>query len=240
MSLKKIASLVGTSPSTVSRVLNNTSSTCASKELQEKIWKAARDTGYCPNESARQLRKNTKMTQNVSHISVVLARITNLDEDPFFYELFHNLEIELFQQGTLIDQVIYAEESLTYNLSSDGVIILGRCSQKLLDHILQQTKNVVGIWRNSMNFNVDEVVCDGKRAAELAMKHLLALGHKSIAYIGDCSFESRYIGYCDMLIKNDIPMNYNLINRSDSCLWLFGSFTAIDAGNPFLSNLLRQ
>lgn len=215
MSLKKIASLVGTSPSTVSRVLNNTSSTCASKELQEKIWKAARDTGYCPNESARQLRKNTKMTQNVSHISVVLARITNLDEDPFFYELFHNLEIELFQQGTLIDQVIYAEESLTYNLSSDGVIILGRCSQKLLDHILQQTKNVVGIWRNSMNFNVDEVVCDGKRAAELAMKHLLALGHKSIAYIGDCSFESRYIGYCDMLIKNDIPMNYNLIKQTD-------------------------
>ncbi|MCD7829406.1 MAG: LacI family DNA-binding transcriptional regulator [Clostridiales bacterium] len=37
MSLKQIAEMVGTSVSTVSRVLNNSSPKCASKELQERI-----------------------------------------------------------------------------------------------------------------------------------------------------------------------------------------------------------
>ena len=66
-----------------------------------------------------------------------------------------------------------------------------------------------------MNFNVDEVICDGKKAAELAMKHLISLGHKNIAYIGDCSYESRYIGYCNSLISNNIPLNYAWIKQTN-------------------------
>ena len=127
-------------------------------------------------------------------------------------ELFRNLEAELFKQKATIEQIVYADESFHQNLSdSSGVIILGRCSDKLLKNITTQNKNVVGIWRNPMNFNVDEVVCDGKKAAEMAMKYLFSLGHQKIAYIGDCSFESRYVGYCDTLIRNNIPINYELI-----------------------------
>ncbi len=212
MSLKKIASMVGTSISTVSRVLNNTSPTCASKELQDKIWAAAREINYQPNETARSLQKSHSITQDSPHISIVLARISTLEEDPFFLELFRNLEAELFNQKSTIDHIVYAEESFHQTLSdSSGVIILGRCSDKLLKNITTQNKNVVGIWRNPMNFNVDEVVCDGKKAAEMAMKYLFSLGHQKIAYIGDCSFESRYVGYCDTLIRNNIPINYELI-----------------------------
>ena len=212
MSLKKIASMVGTSISTVSRVLNNTSPTCASKELQDKIWAAAREINYQPNETARSLQKSNSIAWNPSHISIVLARISTLEEDPFFLELFRNLEAELFKQKATIDHIVYADESFHQNLSdSSGVIILGRCSDKLLKNITTQNKNVVGIWRNPMNFNVDEVVCDGKKAAEMAMKYLFSLGHQKIAYIGDCSFESRYVGYCDTLIRNNIPINYELI-----------------------------
>ena len=216
MSLKQIASMCQTSVSTVSRVLNNTSSTCASKELQDKIWAAAREIGYQPNEAARRLQHTKKATQKLPHISIVLARITSLDKDPFFSELFRSLEVELLKQKAVIDHVIYAEESFSQDLShSDGVIILGRCSHKLLDYITSQNRSVVGIWRNPMNFNVDEVICDGKKAAELAMKHLFSLGHERIAYIGDCSFESRYVGYCDMLIRNNIPMDYELIKQTN-------------------------
>lgn len=69
-----------------------------------------------------------------------------------------------------------------------------------------------------MNFNVDEVICDGKKAAEMAMKHLFSLGHERIAYIGDCSFESRYVGYCDMLIRNSIPMDYDLVRQTNQTM----------------------
>lgn len=216
MSLKKIASMVDTSISTVSRVLNNTSPTCASKELQDKIWAAATEIGYHPNEAARSLRKSDTPSNPLPHISIVLARISSLEKDPFFSELFRSLEVELMKQNALTDHVIYADESFSQDLShSSGVIILGRCSHRLLEYIISQNRNVVGIWRNTMNFNVDEVVCDGKKAAKLAMKHLLSLGHKKIAYIGDCSFESRYVGYCDMLIRNDIPIDYEIIKQTN-------------------------
>lgn len=216
MSLKKIATMVGTSVSTVSRVLNNTSATCASKELQNKIWATAREIGYQPNEAARSLRQTKQNAARVPHISIVLARINALEKEPFFSELFRNLEVELLKQKVAIDHIVYAEESLTHNLShSDGIIILGRCSHKLLEHITSQNHNVIGIWRNPMNFDVDEVICDGKKAAELAMQHLFSMGHQKIAYIGDCSFESRYVGYCDMLIRNDIPIDYKLIKQTN-------------------------
>lgn len=230
MSLKKIAQMTGVSPSTVSRVLNNVSSTCASKEVRDKIFDAAREIGYLPNESARRLKSSAKDIRADNHISIVLARIKDLNDDPFFYELFRNLELSLLESRTVIDHVIYAEETLSASFSDDagrrrgilkdisgsqGVIILGRCSERLLEQIMSFNGNIVGIWRNSMNFNVDEVVCDGKKAAELAMKHLIDLRHKNIAYIGDCSHESRYIGYCNSLIHNNIPMNYEWIKQTD-------------------------
>ncbi len=216
MSLKKIAEMTGVSPSTVSRVLNHTSPACASKAVQDKIFEAARAIGYQPNENARKLRASAADAVPPKHVCIVLARIKTLDADPFFYELFRSLEISLLENRTTIDQVIYADSRLSDDLSkSQGVIILGRCSPKLLGRILSLNRNAVGIWRNSMDFNLDEVVCDGKKAAELAMKHLIALGHRAIAYIGDCSYESRYVGYCNALINNNIPINYEWIKQTD-------------------------
>ena len=216
MTLKEIAARAGTSVSTVSRVLNQKSPTCASRKLQDRIWEIARETGYLPNEAARSLRHaDAKPVQGFS-VSIVLARISTLEEEPFFAELFRNLEAELLRSGARIQKVIYAKDSLSANLTgADGIIILGRCSRRLLDRILAQTRNVVGIWRNPTDFEVDEVVCDGKKAAELAMNHLFSLGHKKIAYIGSCFYESRYVGYCDMLFRNNLPLDYGLIKQTD-------------------------
>ena len=230
MSLKKIAEMTGVSPSTVSRVLNNVSSTCASKEVRDKIFDAAREIGYQPNENARNLKNPPKVSEPVCHISIVLARIKSLDDDPFFYELFRSLEISLLENQITIDHVIYAEETLSGKSGEDpkkkneilrnieksqGVIILGRCSRQLLTEILSFNSNIVGVWRNSMDFQVDEVICDGQKAAELAMNHLFLLGHRKIAYIGDCSFESRYVGYCGSLISHNLPINYDWIKPTD-------------------------
>ncbi len=216
MSLKQIAEMTGVSCSTVSRVLNNTSPSCASKEVRDKIFAAARKIGYLPNENARNLRSLNKTNEENFHVSIVLARIASLDDDPFFHELFQYLETSLYDQRVITDQVIYAEESISKDIpSSGGVVILGRCSDKLLDQIFSHTKNVVGIWRNSVDFKVDEVICDGRKAADRAMEHLISLGHKNIAYIGDCSYESRYVGYCNALIRHNIPMNYDWIKHTN-------------------------
>lgn len=215
MTLKKIAEMTGTSVSTVSRVLNQTSPTCASKELQDRIWEVARQTGYRPNEAARTLRHADGEEKGIS-VSIVLARISSLEEEPFFAELFRCLETELMKRRATITEVVYAKDSLPEHLSpSNGVIILGRCSETLLQHILTQNRNAVGIWRNPVDFGIDEVVCDGQKAAETALAYLFSLGHRKIAYIGSCSYESRYVGYCNMLIRNNIPIDYALICPTD-------------------------
>ncbi len=216
MSLKQIASMTGFSVSTVSRVLNDTSPTCASPETRDKIWAAAREIGYHPNEAARKLKKPEESSDDPRSVTIILARVASLKTDPFFLDLFRRLEAELMKQNTIVDQVLYTEESLPKNVSdSDGVIILGRCSKKLLDEIRTQKPNIVGIWRNSMDFDVDEVICDGETAARLAMDYLLSHGHTQIAYIGDCSYESRYVGYCNALIQNHISMDYQLICQTN-------------------------
>ena len=220
MTLKDIAAMTGTSVSTVSRVLNQTSPTCASRELQDRIWEAVRETGYQPNRAAQSLRRPDDSPGDAAKtpvpVTIILARIASLKEEPFFAELFRCLEIELLHGGGTIREVIYAKDSLPQSVpKSGGIIILGRCSQPLLKSILARNANVVGIWRNPVDFNVDEVICDGQKAAETAIAHLLSLGHRRIAYIGSCSYESRYVGYCDMLIRNNIPIDYDLIKPTD-------------------------
>lgn len=43
------------------------------------------------------------------------------------------------------------------------------------------------------------------------MRHLLDLGHKKIAYIGDRNYEARYIGYYQTLLTHNLPLNYGYI-----------------------------
>ena len=216
MSLKKIAEMVGTSVSTVSRVLNNSYTTCASEELKKKIWEAAHEIRYVPNASARNLKMGEKKTEAALHILIVLARVETLDKDPFFKELYRDLEIEIFQKGFTVDNMITANETLGQEPEKcDGVIVLGRCSQKLLKRLSGYTNNLVGIWRNTMNFEIDEIVCDGRIAAHKAVSYLIQKGHKKIGYIGDCSYESRYIGYNETMIQNQLPIDYNCIISTD-------------------------
>lgn len=211
MSLKKIAEMVGTSPSTVSRVLNNSYATCASEQLKEKIWAAAHEINYLPNQSARKLKLGDREEKKaILHLVVVLARVESLTGDPFFQELYRYLEIDIFQRGFTVEKILTADETLKGKDMGkcDGIIVLGRCSRKLLDTLRGYTRNLVGIWRNPMDFEIDEVVCDGRKAADLAVSWLIGLGHRKIGYIGDCSYESRYVGYNETMIRNQLPLDY--------------------------------
>ena len=216
MSLKIIAEMVGVSPSTVSRVLNNTVSTCASPELKEKIWEAARTLNYVPNVNARNLKTGkTDSTPNYK-IAIVLSRFNSLDTDPFFRELFLSIEASLFSNSCILHSITNTDNADFSSLKeANGIIILGRCSNDLLNSLKKYTRNIVGIGRNPTDYKMDEIICNGKTAAIQAMEYLLSLGHKKIGYIGDCSSETRYVGYCETLINRNIPLNYNYIRSTN-------------------------
>lgn len=216
MSLKKIAEMTGVSVSTVSRVLNQKNESCASEQVKEKIWQAAGEIGYQPNVYARSLKKKESPEES-ARISVIMARNGRTSKDPFFEELCRHLQSEFVQTGCRLGKILYAGEKGTKVFvdqkipDGDGYIILGRCPAKLLTALQERTENLIGIWRNPAALPMDEVICRGDKAAEMAIEYLLSLGHRKIAYIGDCSYENRYVGYSECLIKNKIPIDYPLI-----------------------------
>lgn len=216
MSLKKIAEMVGVSPSTVSRVLNDRSSSCASEAVKQKIWEAAHEIDYVPNSAARKLKLGEIQDTPALRLAVILSRIDSLQQDPFFRELYRELEIEILKNGHSLTETLTSDQAEDITPGQfDGIIILGRCFGPLLQGLNECTRNLVGIWRNPINYEIDEVVCDGREAARLAVCYLIEKGHQKIGYIGDCSNESRYVGYTETMIQHQLPLDYDCIVSTD-------------------------
>lgn len=237
MSLKKIAELAGTSVSTVSRVLNDHQHSCQTPGLAEKIWQIAGELNYLPNPAARSLRTGAQPEQEPFLVDIFLTRFDSLDRDIFFRELFQSIKELLLARGCLLGEVLNSIQIMELNektprmgrlpyqaagltgsqenpptfvqrKSNTGLIILGKCPGELVPTLKKRYACIVGIDRNPTEYEYDEVICNGSTAAEKAVEHLISLGHREIAYIGDCTYESRYIGYYQALLSHKIPLNY--------------------------------
>ena len=226
MSIKKIAEKAGVSPATVSRVLNNPNYKCSIPGLRDKIWKTAIEMNYVPNEAARNLKKGVSAKQEKTwYINILMTRTDSSTTDPFFAELFRVIESEIHDKNCILSKVWYMSvfsddrkcrrENLDRLIDGmydevegkrDGLIIIGRCNKEALKKLNKKYKSVVSVNRNSTNYEVDEVLCDGKKIAAAAVEYLISLGHKNIGYIGQCHSEDRYNGYLETLKKHDLDV----------------------------------
>lgn len=214
MSLKRIAELTGASVSTVSRVLNQPDYHCQNEKLGQKIRQAARDLNYVPNASARNLKKGEPDEATVFSVDILLARFHTIEADAFFEEVYRHLETELLQQNCKLSQILTVPdiariENEQARTRSQGIIILGKCPASLVDVLHRRYRGVVAIDRNPSEYMMDEVVCDGAKAAQTVVEYLCSLGHRTIGYIGDCNMEARYTGYYESLLRNKLPLNYD-------------------------------
>ena len=226
MSIKKIAEKAGVSPATVSRVLNNPNYKCSVSGLRDKIWKTAIEMNYVPNEAARNLKKGVSAKQEKTwYINILMTRTDSSTTDPFFAELLRVIESEIHDKNCILSKVWYMSvfsddrkcrrENLDRLIDGmydevdekrDGLIIIGRCNKEALKKLNKKYKSVVSVNRNSTNYEVDEVLCDGKKIAAAAVEYLISLGHKNIGYVGQCHSEDRYNGYLETLKKHDLDV----------------------------------
>lgn len=224
MSIKKIAEEVGVSIATVSRVLNNPNYKCSSPKVRDKIWKTAIALNYTPNHAARVLKLGDEaQRQKPYYIGVLMTRMEKATTDPFFNELLRVVESEIHKQVAILTKVWYMplfsndkrcrRENLNRVIEEmydeteqkcDGLIIIGKCNKDAIQILNRRYKSVVSVNRNSTNYEVDEVLCDGQKVAMMAVDYLISLGHKNIAYVGDCYNEARYRGYLEALRRHDI------------------------------------
>ena len=223
MSIKKIAEITGTSMATVSRVLNNPNYKCAKPGIREQIWKVAMELNYTPNEAARNLKKGIgNAQQNHYYIDVLMTRMDGAHRDPFFEELLRVVESQIHDNACILScvwyQSVFSDDRACEKANLDsifrdmfdeqeehnGLIIIGRCCPKVIKRLKKRYRNIVSINRNSTNYEVDEVLCDGKKIASLAVEYLVELGHERIAYVGTCHEEARYQGYSEVLRLHNI------------------------------------
>ncbi len=229
--LKKIAEMTHLSVSTVSRVLNDPDYRCSSPEKRDKIWKAAMELKYVPNKAAKNLKKGIgSKSETTYYIGVIMTRTESSQTDPFYSELLRVIETEVHRNFCILSKVWYKpgfsdkrkceRENLEQMISGmaqeveeklDGVIVIGKCTEKVLHSIQGKFRNVVAINRNPSDNTVDEVTCDGQKIAAIAINHLVEIGHREIGYVGECQSESRFKGYLETLRKHKIEFNPSFV-----------------------------
>ncbi len=235
MSIKQIAEKAGVSPATVSRVLNTPNYKCSSPELRDKIWKIAMDLNYTPNESARNLKKGQVNAWEKTHyIQVIVTRTNQGGTDPFYTELLHVIESEIHRNFCILSSVLYMpvfSDSCDNRIMNwdnvigkmkeeagetcDGLIIIGKCNKDALLRLRAAYPNLVSVNRNSTNYEIDEILCDGYKIAVTAVGHLISLGHRKIGYVGNCHEEARYQGYIHTLSKNNIRIEPDYVIETE-------------------------
>jgi DNA-binding LacI/PurR family transcriptional regulator len=216
-SIKDIARIAGVSHCTVSRALHR--SPLINPMTAERIRDIALREGYVPNEVARSLVSRATRT-----VGVVVTTIA----DPFIGEVVEGIESTAIENGySVILANSHAEPELEMR-------VVDRFSQRRVDGILVAASRVGALHSQRLagarvpivlinnqhpgDF-AHSVGIDNVRSSAEMVKHLLALGHRRIAYIGDRlgleSDKERFSGYRASLREARLRLDEGLVMRGD-------------------------
>jgi DNA-binding LacI/PurR family transcriptional regulator len=217
VSIKDIARLAGVSHSTVSRALRN--SPLIPAATTERIQRIARENGYSVSAIARGLRN-----RRTDAIGVVVTTIA----DPFNGEIVAGIEEEANRNEYSVilansqadpDREIAVVRSFQER-RVDGIIVASSRVGALYLPVLSEL-NIPTVLLNNQHPSefVHSIKIDNREGACLATEHLVSLGHRRIAYLGDNhglqSDVERFEGYCQGLTQAGLPCAPELTVRGD-------------------------
>jgi LacI family transcriptional regulator len=232
--IKDIARLAGVHPSTVSRVLNPGTRSMVSEALAEEILRIADEVGYRRNTLASGLRTRKTFT-----VGIMIPDLTN----PVFPPIVRSAEGTLEAAGyiaILADSGSRerSEGEIIENLRArdiDGLILATATRRDpVVDACVEQGIPVVLVNRTVSRHHVPAVVNDDELGIELALQHLVALGHEHIAYIGGPQTTSTGYGRYHALLKSAKKLGLDL----DDALVINATAFSEPAGAEALNRLL--
>lgn len=185
VTLGMVAQAAGVSPSTVSRILNGTAAVHDSKRAV--VEEAIKRLGYVPNPVARGLAGGRTLSVGV---------VTQSIDSPFYGVALRGIEETLDAAGysaLFVSGHWQADEEarcieVLRSRRVDGIIVLaGRLNDAALRQCAKALPMVV-TGRSLKAPNLVSLEFDNFEGARLATHHLLALGHRRIAFItGDAA-----------------------------------------------------
>ncbi|BDB55965.1 LacI family DNA-binding transcriptional regulator [Flavobacterium ammonificans] len=221
--LKQIAKELNVSVSTVSKALNDSPE--ISEQTKIKIKEYAKLKNYKPNVIGLNLKNRKTKT-----IGVIIPNILN----SFFAKVFSGIEKVADEKGYNVIMCISNEslekEAHTLEMLSNGtidgfILSVSEEAQKQNEYghfrdIINDGTPIVMFDRIAEGIDCDKVVVDDFDSALDSTQRLIDLGCKNIVLLSSVDNLSvgklRFEGYLKALEKNKIPVNNNLIIRTDS------------------------
>jgi DNA-binding LacI/PurR family transcriptional regulator len=170
-----VAHRAGVSQSTVSLVLSGKSAGRISARTEAAVRKAADELGYRPNVAARALRTGTART-----IGLVVTDVTH----PFFGPVLRGAQVAAWRAGYAVALVDVANDA-DRELASFEALRAGPVDGFLfftVDPPESSGEHVVALEVSPPGMSY--VRFDTERGTELALRHLLELGHTKIGHLG--------------------------------------------------------
>ena len=212
--LKEIAEELDLSVSTVSRAINHSGRISA--DTRRAVLEAARRRNYTPNRVAQSLRQK--------HTNTVGLIVPDLGD--YFSDVIKGIESELSAHGyslLLADSHENPIKEANYiNLMQqsqvDGLIIATVSDDfQWTDNYRASDIPVIFFDNEPKDLECNKVVLNNIKATEIAVDHLVNLGHKQIALICGNVKEStakfRRDGFIEALTKHGLEVNYSLIKE---------------------------
>ncbi len=184
--LKDVAARAGVSPKTVSNVVNGYEH--VTPETRSRVEAALEELGYRPNLSARHLRRGA---------SGIIALVVPELDVPYFAELARHVIRAAAERSltVIIDQTDGDPERERVVLEGDRALLLDGLILSplgLAREDLERRRDgtpLVLLGEHISGGPVDHVWIDNVAAAREATRHLLSLGRRRIAAIGDQPYE---------------------------------------------------
>jgi len=201
LSIKDIARIARVSHPTVSRALHN--SPLVNPQTAARIWKIANESGYRASAIARGLVNRRTRT-----IGLVVTTVA----DPFTCEVVSGIEqsagdcgYSVFLADSNADPA--REQKIVQSFAErrvDGIIVTSsRVGALYLPLLSEMQVPIVLVNDQHPGAFVHSVMIDNRGGTRAAVAHLIGLGHRRIAYIGDrLGYQSdteRHAGYTDAL-----------------------------------------
>jgi DNA-binding LacI/PurR family transcriptional regulator len=206
--INDVARSAGVSKATVSKFLNRTHP--VSVGTKAKIAAAIAELRFEPNRVAQGLSLRRSHT-----IGLVVANIAN----PFYAELIRGAEDVAANRGyTLLlastDGEPQRESGIVKALRQrqvDGIAFASvRLDDREVTALARDGVQIVLASRHLPDAEVDMVLVDSFRGAQLAVEHLIGHGHKRIAYVGGpesiAQFQDRLRGWRHSLEAAGLPI----------------------------------
>lgn len=215
VTIRDVARLAGVGVATVSRVLNDHPSVSA--ETRQRVLAAIEALDYHPNLNARRLSLQRTLT-----IAVIVPFITT----PSVTERLRGVIAGI--EGTEYELVIYNVESVANRDRYfrqvprrgrvDGLIIISLTPTDE-DVARFRRADIPTVLIDCAHPDLPHVVVDDVAGGRMATQHLLALGHRRVAFLGDrypnpfhfTASHHRYLGYTQALAEAGMALRQEYV-----------------------------